>query len=341
MEELIKQRRIINSSDGRSLLEEVLIKRSIYNIDDIKYIIDTNQSTLGTFAEECYSLMVRYQNDISLDFYIQRLADVYCSQYFNWYDYYDVILKKISKNNLVGSGINSIIRYLNIKRSINAPFAAKPLYMRTAVESSEEELHLPITDSNILTDEQMVNFIFILAEKENLTFECPKNITPQQALLQKLTKINQTKRNNIYAKFMDTVRKDINLFMKYGPVNEYIDENYMIIRNTDKTLNHNTIYGGARMFLDNASNPNNEEDEIQSSKNPQEWFTGYCMVCRKKIKTYKYAVRLPLIITGGWFGCYCSWLCIDEIIDSDPNYESQKELIDKIQTSMHNTGIYE
>lgn len=334
--------RLVSIPLDKSSLYTVLIKRTIYNIDDIKYVIEVIKTQLLSFANECFILIGKYKNDVSLDFYVNRFAEAYCPADFNWYKYYDIVMKNILKYKLEGAGINSVLQYLEYNRLKNAPYAEIPTYIKKCENPNKVDLSLPIVDEHQLTDEQMIKFIFELAERENMLFDCPEGITPHKALLDKMIEYNEDQKNHIYAKFMDTVRKDLHLFMKYGPVNEYIDEIYTIIRNDDNTLNHNTIYGGARMFLDNSSNPDEEGfSTISTSKKPQEWFSGHCYVCKKKIKSYRYAVRLPMVTCGGWFGCYCSWECVDDIILDDVNINLQKKLISKIKNAMITYGIYD
>lgn len=125
-------------------------------------------------------------------------------------------------------------------------------------------------------------------------------------------------------------QNDSVLFRLYGPsmmsVNPTLDE---------------LKYGGERMFL-TVTNP---EPDDTGMVQIQDWFTGSCDVCLLKIKRRWHAVRKP-IVSGGWYGCFCSWRCVrlgmaipkeyDGLPDADIMTRST---IDQIETQMNMIGI--
>lgn len=99
------------------------------------------------------------------------------------------------------------------------------------------------------------------------------------------------------------LRKDKDLTRFYGPVNARLDDDY-------KTFDIENLeeyeLGGPRMFIDTRM----EYDETTDSYK-DEWFTGYCDYCNRRIKYFFHAVREPYF-SGGWRGCFCTWDCVYE-----------------------------
>ena len=98
----------------------------------------------------------------------------------------------------------------------------------------------------------------------------------------------------------------------FGPVSaepdfivEELKEEYMKPK-TERDIN--VIYGGPRMFHD-TTRETVDTDQVRLN----EWFTGNCEECFKKIISYRYAVRRPLM-RGGWVGCFCSFDCVKKSI---------------------------
>lgn len=105
------------------------------------------------------------------------------------------------------------------------------------------------------------------------------------------------------------LRTDIRLFRLLGPVHPLMDAN------TDQMK-----YGGARMFTCRTYH----EDDFG---NYNDWFTGNCGWCFKKIRRRRHAVRMPLPM-GGWRGCYCDWSCVDDhLIDIETNGDGNTDVL--------------
>jgi len=71
-----------------------------------------------------------------------------------------------------------------------------------------------------------------------------------------------------------------------------------------------------------------------------EWFKGQCdgVNCQRKISYKHWAVRMPLEI-GGWIGCYCSFECIRNDVESDN--EVRMKLINGFEEIYNTVGIYD
>lgn len=97
------------------------------------------------------------------------------------------------------------------------------------------------------------------------------------------------------------------LYRRYGPCNPRL-AHYGIVNEEDPC----TLHGGCRMltcweFI--------EIDEDEEEITPYtRWFQGSCDRCCRKIMYKHEAVRMPLS-NGGWFGCYCSWNCVENDTD--------------------------
>jgi hypothetical protein len=49
-----------------------------------------------------------------------------------------------------------------------------------------------------------------------------------------------------------------------------------------------------------------ENIEITGNYDAIDWYTGACVLCKRRIRAKHHAVRMPME-SGAWVGCYCSW----------------------------------
>jgi len=66
------------------------------------------------------------------------------------------------------------------------------------------------------------------------------------------------------------------------------------------------------------------------------WFDGYCEICQKTIKNYRYTIRLP-VIGGGFVGCFCSFECLYKT--ELPLSKESDDLIDDMMSMLKINGI--
>lgn len=95
---------------------------------------------------------------------------------------------------------------------------------------------------------------------------------------------------------LNDLQNDIKYFRILGPSNPFYNSTVEEME-----------YGGARMFLANEFDYDEDEDA------PVDWFRGVCEKCHLKIRRRWHAVRIPLE-SGGWVGCYCSFECALEAL---------------------------
>lgn len=69
-----------------------------------------------------------------------------------------------------------------------------------------------------------------------------------------------------------------------------------------------------------------------------EWFTESCQNCHRVIRKKCYAVRMP-IESGGWRGCYCSFLCLREQTETANNVRHR--MINWFEELYYSYGIYD
>ena len=121
-------------------------------------------------------------------------------------------------------------------------------------------------------------------------------------------------RPHMLAIYRYSMNFDDDLFRIFGPINTQLDE----IKDLDE--NHIcSIYGGCRFFTCREMEImyiNDEEVDEIGENELADWFTGRCDQCFNPIKYPHYAVRQPLE-TGGWLGCFCSWICVRTDIPKD------------------------
>lgn len=89
------------------------------------------------------------------------------------------------------------------------------------------------------------------------------------------------------------LEKSLFLNRLFGPVNRRVGDDLL----GDDIC---SIYGGCRMFT-------------CPCLEGVDWFTGYCMHCFKRIEHLCNCLRIPAI-EGRWYGCYCSFDCVESAI---------------------------
>jgi len=102
------------------------------------------------------------------------------------------------------------------------------------------------------------------------------------------------------------------LFRIFGPSNPIVGQNL----NDDGP---SSKYGGGRMFLFNLFDYDEENDFME------DWFTGNCIFCQKRIANRYHAVRRPSGM-GGWKYCYCSWKCVEDDLQKDKQHDPDVEI---------------
>ena len=125
-----------------------------------------------------------------------------------------------------------------------------------------------------------------------------------------------------------TLSEDVSLFRYFGPVNPAPSADF----SSDNVC---TRYGGCRMFLCNEFTP--EVDDIDDY-GADDWFTGNCDYCSRKIRQREFAVRIP-IVSGGWKGCFCSWGCVEEATEDDDESQLIDRMIDIVEIQLEKIGI--
>lgn len=74
---------------------------------------------------------------------------------------------------------------------------------------------------------------------------------------------------------------------------------------------------GCNMFKCCHELAEDERDLIEGDSDDYDWFIGYCIICKSKIRKYNHTIRYPLE-NGCWKGCYCSVKCCNEsIVETD------------------------
>jgi len=102
--------------------------------------------------------------------------------------------------------------------------------------------------------------------------------------------------------FASSVSDNLNLeqsysrsFRVWGPENRFNDR---------ECIGNPNTRSGCRMF------------KCVCHEDENEWFTGKCDHCNKKINNISFSLRYPKEI-GGWVGCYCCFRCISEFPPED------------------------
>jgi hypothetical protein len=130
---------------------------------------------------------------------------------------------------------------------------------------------------------------------------------------------------------------DQHLFHHFGPVNTIYSHCSSQLDKTHKC----SKFGGCRMFSCTCfRSPKFDYLDIMACDEhifDEDWFTGRCDVCLKKIRDRRHAVRLPLY-HGGWRGCYCS---DDKCLNSDIQDPQTALMVGRIREQLRVIGIHD
>lgn len=291
-------------------------------------------------------IITLYQQDVSASIYIQNIETVFGIQPDE--EYIRTTIHFLDNSDLDGPGINSIRRFYQNKLDRIAEYAPIPKYIR---DFDIQVNTLPRLQEKDVTSDMPTELIaeYLLGQMDNydLYVDETDDVTAKDVLIDKINAMSESEREAFVVLFkvdpeeIKRIQNDRDVFRVYGPVNPYLDTDFSNLRNDEGELDVNLIFGGARMFTDMAL-----EYEPETSVPLDDWFTGYCLQCSKRIRAYHYAVREP-IIQGGWRGCYCSWDCIREFVrldtEQDPDtynmYVIQMALIKEMEDNINEIGI--
>lgn len=212
----------------------------------------------------------------------------------------------VRNNQINGKALYTMIRHLDELELEYNEYAPIPKYidkfdidLENLPEYSERIL-------NINNNEQIADVM--LEDVNNAGFDM-NGENKRQKLINILNRLNEGNKEYLISQMtvdyeqLILLRKNKDLTRLYGPVNVRLDDDYKIF---DIENLHEYRLGGPRMFLDTRM----EYDET-TDDNTDEWFTGNCANCERRIRYYFHAVREPYF-SGGWRGCYCSWDCVYE-----------------------------
>jgi len=167
----------------------------------------------------------------------------------------------------------------------------------------------------------------IRAFKQSITKEYKAATTEQKKELLKPYYLDQASRKTI---------SDEDYFRILGPTN-------LIPYNDFSRWERCSAYGGCRMFtcIEQHNSDDFDEEIIEDALNLDHkydllWFTGNCQVCNYVIDNPCYALRKPLV-TGTWYGCYCSFKCLLQDIPEDD--EPSLAMVNSLNSALHEIGI--
>ena len=154
--------------------------------------------------------------------------------------------------------------------------------------------------------------------------------------------------------FMKNILDESKKFNIKGDINEYINmfaTSLSDIVDSDNSYDKSfRVWGPENRFKDRecSGNPDGKgpcrmfnclcrDSEENDGEIVDEWFTGKCDNCNRKIEDISHAVRYPHK-EGGWKGCYCTFYCVSQL----PPYQTNKEdnvRMKNIEAKMKQFGI--
>lgn len=127
--------------------------------------------------------------------------------------------------------------------------------------------------------------------------------------------------------------KDPELFKILGPINQFPFQQEWDVN--DRCYK----YGGCRMFL--CQHNQQEDDDGDEIELENDWFTGNCDYCYRKISSRFRCIRSPLKF-GGWSNNYCSLLCLREDGNREPrNDQIDRNMVNELAKMLEKNGIYD
>lgn len=317
--------------------EAIQLKSKLFMIQEI------NLPTLAfiSFAHNDYSYMELFDDlilDDSSPEVVQACAKA--DKIFGPQTY--EIYKKIKDMAIEGKN-QKVQEFMMVNMSETSPFAPVPDWIKNFTKTNlvvEKDIKIPEIDSikiKLPSDEEAVELL-TRGLKEN-GIDLGEETRIKEFLLEKLKTSSEDVKLQLLKPILDTAGQlrlayNVDLFRLFGPSNPLIGQD-LTLHNTDKP---SYKYGGCRMFLCDVFDYNQEEDYLE------DWFDGSCDQCFNRIKKQHYAVRKPRT-HGGWFGCFCSWMCVKQsLIDEGAEDETKIDvvamnLINEFERSVSEIGI--
>lgn len=270
-----------------------------------------------------------YQQDASTAVYLQNLEVAFGVHPDD--KFVNDTLEVIEKSDMQGPGISAAIHLFQEKLHRISRYADIPKYIRDFDIIVNQ---LPHLEESEITEEVPSDLIaeYLSERLSNMDFylDVPEESTAKDELIGLVDKLNPSQRHELISKFaidpeeVKRIRAHRDIFRVYGPVNPYPDTDFSDLRDPDTgELDVNLIFGGCRMFTDLS-----QEFDPETGIPSDEWFTGYCVYCSLRIRSYHHAVREPGIL-GGWNGCYCTWDCVRGAIrDGQSGYDAEGDITD-------------
>lgn len=314
----------------RCFFEIVFLRwKKFFKCDDIEdvllFIIDSNN-----LSEDCLKVVFKKFSYISIDIFFElmvkniekyrfRLLNLYkklskiTGQFIN-YSNIEILIKKYHLNEELSFLLRNILKK-DIKK-----FAPYPEW----VNKIEDKIDTKFFNPNFWENETKnvcIEDVNELSNNFKLTNECKyvkdesKDVSLDEISQIALTTCSQD--NNFLNLDPDRI---------FGPRNS-------ILGIECKT----GILGGCRMLTCNCFSENSEFES--SFDNDNDWYSGICDTCGKKIRNISHSLRYPLN-DGGWYGEYC---CIEHMIENPPkDVDKLADLrIDNMVQIITEKGIYD
>lgn len=261
-------------------------------------------------------LISRWKDDQKLIMYYEKAEDVL--QFKTSYEDLEWVMS------CQGQGMGPLISHVEEMYKARAPLAPIPSYVNDYGVELENVRKLKWSKVDCSREMLLIslmarNDIILANEEEELNGEDKEKVLKQILREMSEEEVKQLATSLIpnEAMIME-IRKDLDVFRAYGPLNTRQYNDYSNLKDSEGFPDKNKIYGGERMFTE------------------KNWFTGNCMVCLKRIRSYHHAVRRPYL-KGDWYGCFCSFACVRETIDD----EILLGVLDLIESDVNEYGIQE
>ena len=283
-----------------------------------------------------------YQEDFMLPVYVERLGDAF--GYEPDAIFTRELIKAIDESTMNGAGIEPMLRSLRMHLKRVSEFAEKPSWVGYYDIDISSLPTLKLSDITHDMDTALIVSNAMLQANRYITFDDNDEQAAAMGMEETLDNMNEEDRREFIDALIaadsnvQELRDNLDIFRIFGPVNPDDTLDFSEIMDPDGTMNYNVMYGGNRMFTDTTQEIDPYEEILL-----EDWFRGYCMECYKRIRTYHYAVREPLL-NGGWVGCYCSWDCVRKKATRDQEDASCSgilALIDTMEALVNEVGIAE
>lgn len=314
-------------------------------------IITRVSSIIGYTLQDFVIALSNYEDSPLNRAAVERMLAINCEQTAEDYESILSFLSPSISENGIMTHVNDFL-YEAISQCYErvAPFASIPKYIinkKDVIFEDMEGINDPSSELIPLPDPDEATEMIYSSLKEVMVPPSYEEMIEQKMAI-KQNYINEGS-DRMRIRFLQPVYfsftgitevKDLEKFRQWGPANPFVAPKGALMKQSCRMLT-------CIRFVDEGEEVEFLPHDPFEDYRPLDWFKGNCDVCKKRIKWYHHAVRMP-IEDGGWYGCYCSWKCVLEHLPSEGKLIDQvspnpmrRRLLNLFKRQIEEYGIYD